>query len=198
MPSLAHRAHRTRGARRAFTLIELMIVVAIVGILAVLGVLGYRRYTATAHMAEATNLTGHIRAAQEAFKTEKGVYAEVSGSTSSFYPAAAPGSFVTQWGEDCKNCKGGDVDGWKKLAVTPSGPVMFGYATVAGVGAGAYSGEGAPPKASMAAPLPPDELKPTSPYFVTVAWGDTNADGTPCIVTAYSFSNQLVIQSAGE
>lgn len=191
--------HRSRLAQRGFTLIELSIVVVIVGVLAVLGILGYRRYVRTAHMAEATNLTNGIRAAQEAHKTESGVYADVSTDTDSLYPASSPGSFVTQWGGDCKNCKGGDANGWKKLAVHSPDPVIYGYATVAGVGAGALAATPPPRSFSMSAPASAaGELKTTDPYYVTVAWGDTDADGNPCIVMSYSTSGQLVVQSAGE
>lgn len=196
--------HHSRAARRAFTMIELSIVVVIVGVLAVLGALGYRRYVTTAHTAEATHLTGGIRAAQEAFKVEKGVYADVSQDTSSLYPAKAPGKFVTEWGGSCTNCAKSDPDAWKHLAVRPSAPVMYGYATVAGIGGGSLAAVPPPPKVSASAFSPPgsgsgaEPIRATDPYYVTVAWGDTDADGTPCVVMSYSTSNQLVIQSAGE
>ena len=198
--------YRSRALRRAFTLIEVMIVVVIVGVLAVLGVIGYRRYVTTAHTAEATHLTGGIRAAQEAFKVEKGIYADVSADTSSLYPAAAPGAFKTEWGGNCNNCKG-DPNAWKQLAVHPAGPVMYGYATVAGVGGADLAAVPPPPKVSAASFAPMGDLgggggaapiKATDPFYVTVAWGDTDADGNPCVVMSYSTSNQLVIQSAGE
>jgi len=193
---LSTAACRSRAQRRAFTLVEVAIVVVIIGVLAVLGIAGYRRYTATARMAEATNMTGDIRAAQEAFRREKGVYASVSNDTGSFYPAITPGKFVTEWGGDCTNCKIGS-DGWRTLPVHPSQPVMFGYATVAGVGD--LGSQSAPPKASLAIATPAlSTLAATDPYYITIAWGDSNGDGTPCIVTGYSFSNQLVIEAAGE
>lgn len=185
-------------------MIELSIVVVIVGVLAVLGAIGYRRYITNAHTAEATSLTGGIRAAQEAFKVEKGVYADISQDTSSLYPAKAPGNFVTEWGGTCTNCAKSDPEAWKHLAVRPSGPVMYGYATVAGIGGGSLAAVPPPPKVGMAAFSPlssaggGEPIKATDPYYVTVAWGDTDADGTPCVVMSYSTSNQLVVQSAGE
>jgi type IV pilus assembly protein PilA len=179
------------------TLVEIAIVVVIVGVLAVIAIAGYRRYRTTAHMAEATNITGSIRAAQEAYKAERGLYAAVSNSTSALYPAATPGGFATVWGGDCTNCKGGDPDAWKKLAIHPSAPVIFGYATVAGVGD--LASQPPPPRATMAMATPSaTTLKATDPYYITIAWGDTDADGVPCIITGYSFSNQLVVQAAGE
>ena len=199
-----HRRARQRSLalRRAFTMIEVMIVVVIVGVLAVLGIIGYRRYVTSAHTAEAKYLTGGIRAAQEAFKSEKGVYADVSADTSSLYPAVAPGNFTTEWGGACTNCKG-DPDAWRKLALRPAGPVMYGYATVAGIGGADLSAVPPPPKVpTMPAPPAASGFEPTitatDPFYVTIAWGDTDADGTPCVVMSYSTSNQLVIQSAGE
>jgi type IV pilus assembly protein PilA len=196
----SHRARnrsRQRRARGGFTLIELAIVVVVVGVLAVIAILGYRRYTATARTAEAKQLTGGIRAAQEAYKTEKGIYAAVSTSESSFYPAASPGKFVTAWGDKCTNCV--DVDAWKRLAVEPGAPVMYGYATIADVGANA--GSYSPPSGStnsISGLEGASEIKATDPFYVTVAKGDTDGDGIPCIVTSYSTSNQLVVQSEGE
>jgi type IV pilus assembly protein PilA len=179
--STTYRAHR-RSRQHGFTLIELMIVVVVVGILGVLAILGYRKYAATARTAEAKQVTGGIRAAQEAYKTEKGVYAAVSNSDTSFYPADKPGPFVKAWGGDCINCVDGP-NGWRHLAVEPGAPVMFGYATIAGVG----GGNG-----------PLAVLKATDPFYVTVAQGDIDGDGIPCIVTSYSTSNQLLVQSEGE
>ena len=188
---LPSRRRSARSLARGFTLIEMSIVVVLVAVLAVLAVLGYRRYTATARSAEAKQVTGGIRMAQEAYKTEKGIYAAVSANDSSYYPAAIPGRFVTQWGGNCTNCVAGDPDAWKKIAVNPGGPVMFGYATVADVGAnsGSVSGSGMMAFA---------QLKATDPFYVTVAWGDTDGDGVPCTVTSYSTSNQLVVLHEGE
>jgi type IV pilus assembly protein PilA len=194
--------HSRRARSRAFTLVELAIVVVVVGILAVIGAVAYSRHRATARTAEATNLTAAIRVAQEAFKSERGVYAAVSTNTSSFYPATAPGRFVTQWGGACSNCVDGDPDGWKKLSMSTAGPVMYGYATVAGIGGADLGGTPSPPSAGLTTASAFAEaattIKATDPYYVTVAWGDTDGNGTPCIVLSYSTSNQLVIQAEGE
>jgi type IV pilus assembly protein PilA len=202
-PQHPQRSRGARGARRArvrdrgFTLIELAIVVVVVGILAVLAILGYRKYTASARTTEAKHVTAGIRAAQEAYKGEKGIYAPVSMDDASFYPASSPGKFVTAWGAKCTNCVNGDPDAWKQLAVEPGAPVMYGYATIAGVGGTTAGGGGpsvqGPGAASFMAPL-----KATDPFYVTVAYGDTDGDGMPCTVTSYSTSNQLVVQSEGE
>jgi type IV pilus assembly protein PilA len=195
--SPTYRARR-RSRQHGFTLIELMIVVVVVGILGVLAVLAYRKYTATARTAEAKQVTAGIRAAQEAFKTEKGIYAAVSNSDTSFYPAASPGQFVTAWGGACINCVNG-ADGWHQLAVEPGAPVMFGYATIAGLGGNASGAGGASaPSGGGGGPAPFSNLKATDPFYVTVAKGDTDGDGVACTVTSYSTSNQLLVQSEGE
>jgi type IV pilus assembly protein PilA len=194
--------HSRRARSRAFTLVELAIVVVVVGILAVIGGVAYSRHRATARTSEATNLTAAIRTAQEAFKSERGIYAAVSTSTSAFYPAAAPGRFVTQWGGACTNCVDSDPNGWRKLSLSTAGPVMYGYATVAGIGAADLGGTPSPPSAELVTTSALTEaatsIKATDPYYVTVAWGDTDGNGTPCIVMSYSTSNQLVIQAEGE
>ncbi len=192
----AHALRRLRPTQRGFTLVEMSLVVVVVAILAVLAILGYRRYTTTAKSAEAKQVTGGIRMAQEAYKTEKGVYVTVSSSDTSFYPAATPGKFVTAWGAPCTNCV--DPNAWHNLPMAPPAPVMFGYATVSNFG-GSSSGAGgaaaaafAPPPAAVA------PLSSTDPFYVTVAWGDTDGDGIPCTITSYSTSNQLLVQSEGE
>lgn len=193
------RTHALRGRRsaryraRGFTLIEMSLVVVVVAILGVLAILGYRRHVATARSAEAKQITGGIRMAQEAYRTEKGIYASVSADDLSYYPASAPGKFATAWGAPCTNCAAGDPDGWKKLAVNPAAPVMFGYATVANLG-----GTGGGLSAGAAAAAPAAALTATDPFYVTVAWGDTDGNGIPCTVTSYSTSNEIVVQSEGE
>jgi type IV pilus assembly protein PilA len=183
---------RARFRARGFTLIEMSLVVVVVAILGVLAILGYRRHVATARSAEAKQVTGGIRMAQEAYKTEKGIYASVSSDDLSYYPASAPGKFATAWGGPCTNCAAGDPDGWKKLAVAPAAPVMFGYATVANLGGtGGGLSVSAPPSAI-------GSLSATDPFYVTVAWGDTDGNGIPCTVTSYSTSNEIVVKSEGE
>jgi type IV pilus assembly protein PilA len=192
---------------RGFTLVELSVVVVIVGVLAVLAVVGYSRYRTSARLSEATHLTGTIRTAQEAYKVEFGVYARISKAADAYYPADKPGAFTTAWGGACSNCD--DSQGWKRLPVTPDGPVMYGYATVAGVGADAMTtDQGAAPKvsaaavpkaaaapAAAAAATPTDAtLASTTPYYITVAYGDTNDDGVAAKVVSYSISTQLMVQ----
>ena len=123
--SLSH-GHAARAARRAFTLIELMIVVAIVGILAVIAVVGYRKLVLVAKVTEAKNVISGARIAQEGYRTERGIYANIG-------PALCPlatsgtGQFKTGWDP---TCGGGPT--WAALPIHVDGPVQFGYATIAG------------------------------------------------------------------
>lgn len=196
------RRNRTRG----FTLVEVAIVVVVVGVLAAVALVGYIRYRRSARMSEATNLVGMIKSEQEAYKSEKGLYAAVSKNTDSFYPAPNPGKFATAWGGPCDGCN--DPRGWTKLGVKPSAPVMYGYATVAGVGADV----GPTPKALdpdvVTAPKADDDdapasdqcasIAPTQPYFIIKAKGDTDGDGIAATVLALSCTNQLILTNQGE
>lgn len=191
---------RSRRHQAGFTLVELATVVVIVGVLAVLGVVGYRRHLNTARMAEATDMSAAIRKGQEAYKAERGIYADVSNNLSSFYPSTSPGRTSKMWGGTCSNCKV-PAEGWTPLNIHPSGPVVFGYATTAGIGGGNFTGQAKPSGAGVelnAAFSSAGPLGTTDPFFVSVAWGDADGNGIPCIVTAFSFSSTLLVQSEGE
>lgn len=183
-------------ASRGFTLVEVAIVVVIVAILSVLGIVSYRRYVANAHMAEATNMTGNIRAAQEAHKAETGVYAKVSNTANAYYPAASPGKFVTQWGGPCSNCV--KPNAWDLINVKSAKPVIFGYSAYSGLaGTDAMALENAPTEVA-ASTAKVGQLPVGTPYYVSIAYGDTNGDSIPCYVEAASWSNELVVASPGE
>jgi hypothetical protein len=186
------------------------IVVVCVGVLAAIAAVGYIRYRRHARMAEATNLVGVIKTDQEAWKAEKGVFASVSNSSDSFYPAAAPGKFVTAWGGPCTNCVAPNA--WAKLGVRPSAPVAYGYATIAGVGVG-ITPMMTPPTTDPgimatksddddSAPSgPPNEcssIAPTDPYYLIKAKGDTDGDGVATTVLALSCTNGLIVTNEGE
>src|SRR5688572_16830197 len=75
-PLLPRNGRRVQS--RGVTLIELVVVVAMVGILASLAGVGYSRYIRSAKTAEATQMLGSIKSAQEAFKSETFRYLNVS------------------------------------------------------------------------------------------------------------------------
>lgn len=152
-PRSRERLARARSAR-GFTLVELSIVVAIVGVLAVIAVVGYRKLTLSAKVTEARNMIAAIRIAQEDYKVERGIYANLGATPC---PAGA-GTEQKKWAWT-PTCSGGTA-AWTTLSVHSDGPVQFGYATVAGTGAGAEP--------------PPTEIKDSSnATFVTVPTGVT-------------------------
>jgi prepilin-type N-terminal cleavage/methylation domain-containing protein len=130
----------SRRRASGFTLIEAMIVVAIVGVLAVLATVGYRRWTRGTYVAEATDMLGNIRTAENSFFAENGGYFNVTGTAASpqrgagnSYPATHPGAFVSDWGGPCAACTG-NPNAWQQLGIQASGPVHFGYSCMAGDG----------------------------------------------------------------
>jgi len=188
---------RRRSSSRGMTLVEISLVVVIITILAVIGVVGYRRYRAAAYMNEATHMLGSIRAAQMEYKSESGVFATVSNSPDSYYPNATPGAYKTGWGAPCSNCV--TTTAWEKLKISAPGPVIFGYATVAGVGGMPSSIPQPinPESASVIASEAP-RIGPTDPYYIAVAHGDTNGNSIFCTIVGVSGSNDLLITNENE
>lgn len=190
-----------RNARRSssggWTLVEIAIVVVIVTILAVVAGVGYRRYRAAAHMSEATHMLTSIRSAQLEYKTESGVFANVSNSPASFYPNASPGPYKTGWGTPCGNCV--TPTAWERLKLRVPGPVIFGYSTTAGVG-GMPSNVGVTVNTETQSGLSVSSAKigPVDPYYIAVAHGDTNGNSVFCTIVGVSGSNELLITNDGE
>lgn len=196
------------------TLVELSTVIVLIGILAAVALVGYIRYVRHARIAEATQLVGTIRGEQESYKAERGVYYQVSTSQDAYYPASAPGKFMTSWGGPCAGCV--TPNGWATLNVHPTNPVMYGYATVAGVGAdlgdsssssagGGGSSTGFPGYAGPDDSAPPGlgatyctGIGATDPYYIVKAEGDVDGDGVKAHVLGLSCSNSLIITNEGE
>jgi type IV pilus assembly protein PilA len=182
----------TARGSRAFTLVEMMIVVAIVGVLAVLAVVGYRQLIRSSHVSEATGMVQSIRVAQEGYHSETQQYANVSTSLTAYYPQAPSYGVVTAWGGTCSNCT---AVTWSALPVHVDGPVMFGYATVAGI-AGA-----APVPASVTVNGSPlvFPTAPTTDWYLIAAEGDLDGSSTNNThVYATSWSNQVWVDSEGQ
>jgi type IV pilus assembly protein PilA len=193
---MARALHERRrvGSRcaRGFTLIEMMVVVVIVGILATLAVVGYRKLVQSSHVTEATNMVQSIRGAQEAYHSETLRYADISTSLSSWYPQTSPtGRIVTAWGGACGNCVAG-ID-WSYLPLHVDGPVMFGYATKAGL-ANSNTPTLTGDFANVTLPANPQ----VNDWYIVAATCDIDATGTPnTSVLTTSFSNQVFTFNEG-
>jgi type IV pilus assembly protein PilA len=183
------RARRERG----FTLVELAVVVTIIGILAVLAVAGYRRLVTSSHTTEATEMVNAIKVAQETYHAETGQYANVSAGLGlgNLYPAATPVmASAVAWGGTCATCP--DPAAWQKLPVKASGPMRFGYATMAGALSTAL------PAAPVAAVTFPANTALTGDWFVVNAMGDMDGNNVYCSVVGVSWQRDLYIDKDGE
>jgi type IV pilus assembly protein PilA len=163
-----------------------MTVVVIVGVLAMIGLVAYRRFVLSSKTSEAIYMVGAIRSAQESYRAETLSYLPVTSGFSKFYPAETPGKFKTAWGGP-----GDDQTAWLQLGARPDGPVYYGYKCAAG-GAGA-----SPPAFSMLANAPTWPAT-TGPWYVILAKGDVDGDGTPSYVAGSSFTGEIVVENEGE
>ena len=156
-----------RGRHAGFTLIELMIVVTIVGVLAVIAVVGYRKLVLSGKVTEAKNLISGVRVAQEEYKVERGIYANIGPA---LCPLATSGTLQIKVGWD-PACNGGAAT-WAVLPVHVDGPVQFGYATVAGAGVAPPSNVGQPVTfVSIPATVG------TDPWYYVTASADLDGNG---------------------
>jgi type IV pilus assembly protein PilA len=180
-PMLCRRTTMTTRAQRGFTLVELAIVVAIVGILAVIALVGYRRYMLHSKITEARGVIGAIKIAQEDYRAERGIYADVGTGWCPNNPAAGGGSKKVGWDPACMGA----------LPVHVSGGVLFKYRTKAGTGdyvddfgvSGWVEGTA--------------NIRP--PWYAVQAQCDMDGDGaTPTELFASSQDNQIFSRNEGQ
>ncbi len=172
-----------------------MVVVVIVGVLAMLAVVGYRKLVQSAHVAEATSMVHNIRVAQEAYHAETQQYAAISTDLTSFYPRTSTYGIVTGWGGACTNCQQ-DMN-WNQLPLHVDGPVLFGYATVAGP---AQVGAPALPNGADKCNYQQYSGATTPDWYMIAAQADLDglSSTPPTTVCGTSWTNQIVVVNEGQ
>jgi type IV pilus assembly protein PilA len=172
---------------RGFTLVELLTVVVIIGILATLASALVGRHIKAARTSEARSMVQSIRVAQDSYRAENRRYLSVSNSLTDYYPSTPTD------GRRRTFYSGGSDDATKKwniLHPTVTGPVMFGYAVVAG-----DPGNTPPTPNIIGAPT---FSVATEPYYVIQAAADMDGNSVQCIVAATSFSPEVFVENEGE
>lgn len=171
------RAQRLAGA--GFTLVELMVVVIIMGILAGLAGYGVRRYVLEAKKAEAGSMLTQIRTSEEAYKDEMFVYLGLTNFTL-WHPTNDPGGTHYGWYSEAPNAMRTVFD---QLGVMPNGTVEFSYAVVAG------DADTSLPVLPLTEPV--NIPTPQGPWYVAMAKGDLDDDGS--YVYAITYSGNAVV-----
>jgi len=165
-----------------------MIVVAIVGILAALAVYGVRKYIIASKTAEATEMIGSIKAAQESYRADAFTYLNVSGSVSAlntFYPTTTPVNRKYAWGDTSTDIG----KRWAALNVHPDGAVYYTYGCAAG-----EAGDTVADYKTTGVNMTTIANWPTTSggsWFVVKAIGDLDGDGIKQEWVSASFTEQI-------
>jgi type II secretory pathway pseudopilin PulG len=141
-----------------------MIVVVIMGVLASVAVVAYGVYVRRARTAEAAGLLSNMKASQESYRSEFGMYCDVADPE----PDAIPTRYGAVWGA------GGT---WQQLGFRPDTPVVtFQLNTVAGAPT-----EAVPATVLGAGPgmtgTPTEGNFTDDHWFIAFALGDQDQDG---------------------
>lgn len=169
------------SSRAGFTLVELLVVVVIMGVLATLAAYGVRKYVMEAKRGEAVGMLTEIRTAEEAYRDEKFVYLGLLDDFTMWTPTDDPGGSRNGWDSGADNEM---RKKFRELGVVPNGAVEYSYSVVAGT-----VGNSIPALAKTLDPGIPD---PTGPFYIAMARGDLNNDGSYTYALAYSGSNNVV------
>jgi prepilin-type N-terminal cleavage/methylation domain-containing protein len=185
----------TTERRAGFTLVELMVVVVIISILAAIAIPTFNQYIKKSRTTEASGFLAEIKARQESYRFDFGMYCDVSQGRGpgDLYPRGAPGREPQRWYPAGVNPAAVVPAGWITLgAMPPGGEGRFVYSSVAG---------GQRPQDTPAAagfntnrdyPAPATDF-----WFITTAIGDLDADGTFMTYESYSHS-KAIYSSVGD
>jgi type IV pilus assembly protein PilA len=180
------------GKRRGFTLVELLAVVAMVGILAALALVGYKKQMNAAHTSEPRAMFQNIRAYEEAYKGEMGVYMGCSANMQNdWYPTTDPtANLKYNWDNTAHN----EYGCWSQLHANADAPVRFGYSLMAGpAGAPWGSGNPAMPTLNSGFAHPPVWPNPAlNPWYVVEAGADRDNNGIWALLVGSSLQGQEI------
>lgn len=177
------RSRSSRASLRGFTLAEMLIAVAMVGVLATIAIASFKVYQTRAQVGEAKAMLGAIRNAETSMMAMSGEYLGCSASYTDYYPQDSAGPGETLW-SFVNDGYGAKSDCWKRLHVTTDSPVRFAYIVMAG---GPGEKPTPVPATTWADDAPIWPAAPADPWFVMLAVGDRDGDGTLAVVAGSSF-----------
>lgn len=178
--------HR-KASRAGYTLMEILAAVAIVGILAAIAIAGYRKYFGAAYTAEARGMLQGMRGAQLVTMSDRLTYENCStsfGTPANWFPTGGASGQKTDW--DPVASPHTEAPCWRRLNIQSSGPVRYGYATVAGAGPGSF------PTMPVVTTQPTWPTVATGePWFVVAASADIDRNSRRSIFWASSFDKEI-------
>ncbi len=117
-----------RRQQHGMTLIELMMVVIILAVLSAIAAGAYQRYIFQARNAEAVQMLGSVRVAQETYFQTFGQYC--GNTTAAVWPATMPFEMPLDWGTPPEG------NAWRDLGLRNTSQVWFQYHLAAGASGG--------------------------------------------------------------